>query len=123
MRACTERCSPHPCTAMSKAKAEIIRFCLLLLGGLVGAGLAVGYTYLSWERYKHAPHDSFQRMAIAFQACIIFILAVYNVGYLGMKFFKLEDQAEEIRSNRKWHGLALNALLLFLFLMIYVFES
>ena len=77
---------------MGKAKPEIIRFCLLLLGGLVGAALVVAFTLWKWEDYTAVPHDSFQRMAISLQGCILFIMAVYNTGYFGMRPFGIQDQ-------------------------------
>jgi len=78
--------------------------------------------YVNWEKYKKAPHDSFQQLAITLQSCIILIMGIYNVEYFGSRLFGLHSDAEAVRSQKRWHGYLLNGLLLFFFLMSYCFN-
>lgn len=106
---------------MTPRKVNLVRFLLVVVGGLIGAALAAGYTYVNWEKYQKAPHDSFQRLTITFQSCIILIMGIYNVEYFGSRLFGLHGDAEAVRSQKRRHGYLLNGLLLFLFLMSYFF--
>lgn len=107
---------------MTLNKDRIVRFFLLLIGGLIGTCISVCYIYLKWDQLQGLQRDSFREQMALFQTCVVFIICVYNVGYYGMRLMKMEEQAEEIRENKRLHTLFLNFLLVFLFVMSYIFE-
>jgi len=107
---------------MSNLKSETVRWVLLISGGLIGAVLSGLYMWWKWGDYAALPDDSFGQMILTFQSSIIFILSIYNVGYFGMKLCGEHQQAEQVAGAKRWHSLALNALLALLFVMAYIFE-
>jgi predicted Na+-dependent transporter len=99
-------------------KKEIVRFTLLVIGGFLGCGLAVLFVSHNWTTVsEEMRRDSFKFQSLIFQAVVLFFMTTYNVGYYGMKLFKIEDQAEEILREKRRRTLYFNIAFLFLFVM------
>ncbi|MBI4834542.1 MAG: hypothetical protein HY811_06970 [Planctomycetes bacterium] len=103
-------------------KQKMLRFILLVGGGLIGALLGGLYLYINDDKLMSLPRDSFQKDIFVLRGSLIFILVTYNIGYYGMKFFGFKEQAEEIKEAKKWRTLILNILMVVVFIMSFFFK-
>ena len=104
-------------------KAEIIRWFILVTGGIIGAVVSGIFSYINWNRFENEiANDRFRYQTLAFQSVMLFIMTIYNVGYCGMRFFNIENHANEIKIQESLKCLIYNGLLICLFMGSYLFD-
>lgn len=79
------------------------RFVVLVVSGLLGAGMAVGYAWLTWSKPEPGADRDMESMAQSFSVCVVFFGATYLLGRLFAGLIGARALAAEIARHSSWH--------------------